>query len=411
LEHAFFAIVGREVGGRLHTGRSRNDIYATLVRMEVRKSLWEVLQKNIDVQGALLKQAMEQRDVVITGYTHTQPAQPITVGHYGTAVLQALRRDFGRLQSAYRTTNMCPYGAAALAGTIFPVNRQRLSDLLGFEGVLINSLDCVGARDYILEAEAASAIMMVTISRLAQDLYLWATEEFGLLEIGGEIAISSSIMPQKKNPISLELAKAKASHILGAFVSSASVLRNTPFSLCMDLFETPTMYWEARRQTLQALELIVETLRYSRIRKDRALERAKQNFSTVTALADLLVLKCGISFSEAHSIVGDMVGAVLDEGIGMAGMSASLLRAASLRVLDRELVLSEEDIQRAIDPRENILSKQTLGGPSPQRVQEMLSEAQSLLRSQSEWLEKEIGRVELGYRQIGNVETELRKEM
>lgn len=400
VEHALFEIVGRELGGRLHTGRSRNDIYATLTRMEIRKSLWEVCKKNLELLELLLAQASEHMETVLTGYTHTQPAQPITYGHYCTAAVQALSRDFERIRSAYRTTNVCPYGAAALAGTAFPINRDRLCELLGFESLMKNTLDCVGARDYILEAEAACAIMMVTISRIAQDLYIWSTDEFGLLDIGGEIAICSSIMPQKKNPISLELAKAKAAHSLGGFVSSTAILRNTPFSLCMDLFEVPTLYWEGRRNTLQALQLVIETLRHSKIRKERSLERAKGNFSTVTALADALVQKCGISFSEAHSIVGDMVGEVVEAGTGMAGISASLLQAVSRRVLKRELVLSEKDIQQAIDPFENMMSKDIVGGPNPKRVEEMIREAESQLRANTEWLEREIHHVEEAYRKL-----------
>ena len=407
LEHAFFEIVGREIGGRLHTGRSRNDIYATLGRMEIRKSLWDVCRKNLELQRLLLAHASEHLETVMTGYTHTQPAQPITFGHYCTAAVQALARDFERIRNAYRTTNASPYGAAALAGTAFPVNRDRLSELLGFDRVMKNTLDCVGARDYILETEAAFAIMMVTVSRIAQDLYIWSTDEFGILDVGGEIAISSSIMPQKKNPISLELAKAKAAHSLGGFVSSAAVLRNTPFSLCMDLFEVPTLYWESRRNTLQALTLVAETLKYSTIRKERALERARGNFSTVTALADALVQKCGISFSEAHSIVGEMVGVVEEQGTGMSGMNATLLRSASGRVLKKELVLSDREIQQAIDPFENVMSKDIVGGPNPKRVEEMIVAAKAQLGTDSEWLEGEIRRVEGAYGKLAELESAL----
>lgn len=407
VEHALFQIVGRELGGRLHTGRSRNDIYATLARMEIRKSLWEVCRTNLELRDLLLARASEHLDTVLTGYTHTQPAQPITYGHYCTAAVQALSRDFDRVASAYRTTNVCPYGAAALAGTDFPIDRDLLSELLGFESVMVNTLDCVGARDYILEAEAACAIMMVTISRIAQDHYIWATDEFGLLDIGGEIAICSSIMPQKKNPISLELAKAKAAHSLGGFVSSAAVLKNTPFSLCMDLFEAPTLYWESHRHTLQALQLVVETLRHSTIRKERALERAGSNFSTVTALADVLVQKCGISFSEAHSVVGDMVGEVVEAGSGMSGINASLLSTVSKRLLHRELVLSEKEIRQAIDPSENVRSKTSVGGPSPERVEEMIRESETRLRANSDWLGEEVRRVEEAYGKLGEREKRL----
>lgn len=407
IEHALFERIGVEVGGRLHTGRSRNDIYATMTRMQVRRSLWAVLERLIALQEVSIKTASDNLDTIITGYTHMKPAQPITLAHYYLAVSDALNREFERLSNAYRTTNKSPYGAAALAGTGFPVNRQLLCELLGFEGIVTNSLDAVGARDFILEVESAFTIMMVTISRIAHDHYLWATDEFGILELGGEISGSSSIMPQKKNPEPLELAEAKAAHSLGAFVSTCGALKNSSFSFCMDLVESLVLYWEAHSQVLQTIGLLLETIKFSRINKEKALEQSRRNFSTATGLADYLFAHFGIPFSKAHSIVGGMIAHVIDEGLNIEGMSGALLREISQSMLGEKLELSDQEIQRVIDPCENVQSKKTVGSPSKASLEKMLEEAHRYIQIEKTCLKKEINRVAQGYARIEDEERKI----
>lgn len=190
--------IGREAGGKMHTGRSRNDIWACMTRMITRKSIWDVLEEVLKTQDLLLKTCYENLDTLITGYTHMQPAQPTTLAHYFSAYINVLTRDFARIRLAYEFTNECPLGGAAFAGTGFPINRQTVSDLLGFDRILINTIDCVGTRDYLLQTEMAYASMMTELSRVAHDMYIWTTDEFGIWEVGNEIAITSSIMPQKK---------------------------------------------------------------------------------------------------------------------------------------------------------------------------------------------------------------------
>jgi len=200
VQKALFDRIGMGVGGKLHTGRSRNDIYATFTRMEVRRSLWSIMQRVIDLQETLVTGAAEEIDTVITGYTHNKPAQPITIGHFYLAASSALSRDFIRLQNAYRCTNLSPYGSVALAGTGFAINRARQCELLGFEKLVTNSLDAVAARDFILEAEGAFTIMMTNLSRVTHDLFVWSTDEFGVYVPGAPVSLISSIMPQKKKP-------------------------------------------------------------------------------------------------------------------------------------------------------------------------------------------------------------------
>jgi argininosuccinate lyase len=235
---------------------------------------------------------------------------------------------------------------------------------------------------------------------MAQDHYIWCTDEFGILDIGGEVAISSSIMPQKKNPVSLELVKAKAAHGISGLISGLSVLKNTPFSLCMDLFETATFYWEAHAHVMQGVGLMTEVIKYSKINKEHATEKARQNFCTVTALADCLVRSCGISFSQAHNILGSMVAQVYDDRTYMEGMTSERLKKISEEVLGRQLTLSDEEIHRELDPRENVNSKTSIGCPHPDAVESMLTEGERRIRDNEAWLNREMDRVENAYKRI-----------
>jgi argininosuccinate lyase len=409
VQKSLFERIGIETGGKLHTGRSRNDIYATLTRMEVRRSLWEVMQRVIDLQQVLTEGAAADIDTVITGYTHRMPAQPITIGHFYLGVFSAFHRDFLRLQNAYRCANISPYGSAALAGTGFAINRQRQCELLGFEKVLTNSLDGVGARDFILEAESAFAIMMSNLSRVAQDLYVWSGAEYGMYVPGAPVSLISSIMPQKKNPDSLEMAEGKAGHALGAFVSAFSAIKNTPFSFSQDLLEASVMYWEGHSQTLQALGLLCETIKCSAFNRQRARLLAQNNFSTVTALADFLVQKFKLPFWQAHDIVGDMVRRVHTSGRLMEGLTSGLLKEVARDIFQLDLDVGDEEIQACLDPAKSVQAKISEGGPGRKSVEQMLSEANLNLAEEKNWLQKERQRVESAYQQIDDVHAGLIK--
>jgi argininosuccinate lyase len=400
MEQKLLQKIGIKVGGKLHTGRSRNDIYATLWRMETRKSIWGICQKVIELEKSMLVLAHKYKDTIITGYTHMQPAQPITVGYYYTAAIGVLHRDFARLEDAYKRTNLSPFGAAALAGTGFPIDREKLEKLLGFEGIVINNLDCVGSKDYLLEVESALTILMINISRMVQDHYIWCTNEFGYAEVGGEVAVCSSIMPQKKNPVTLEMIRAKAAHVMGTFVSGCAILKNTPFSLCMDLFESHTEYWFGYSSSLDSVRLFTETLSYLTFNTERAYSAAKGNFCTVTALADFLVSKFDISFSEAHDIVGDMVGVILDAGKPIGAMDSGVLRTSSRNVIARELIATDEEIIAVLEPASNVRAKTNLGSPGEASVENMLYESDILIKSQENWLQEKIGIVEGAYQEI-----------
>ena len=399
VEHFMAKKIG-PVAGRLHAGRSRNELYATLYRMSVRKTLWPVLARVIKLQKLFLKEAAENVETVITGYTHLQPAQPITLGHYYLAFASTLLRDFQRLVNAYKTTNLSVYGAAALAGNSFPIDRELLRSLLGFDKILVNTLDCVASRDFVIETDMAYTMMMNNMSRFAYDLQIWATDEFSILDCGGEIAGCSSIMPQKKNPISLEYIKSKASHSLAAVVLACSACKNTSFTNTADSFEPMTGYFENADMVNTVLDLAVDTVKYSKFNKELAYERAKKNFCTVTGLADYLVKTYDISFVNAHDIVASMVADVYEKHIGLAGFTGALLQQESGKVLPQPIVMTDAQIADVLDPYTNVQSKSGSGTPRKGAVLDSIGEITAAVADEEKWLQAAIGQVDDAYAKL-----------
>ena len=385
IEKAVIDRIGSTFGGRMHTGRSRNDLYSTLTRMTLRKSLWEIFECLLSIEERLVSLAREHTESVMTGYTHSQPAQPTTLAHYFLAYLQTLGRDFLRLRQAYETTNQCPLGAAAFAGTGFPLDRGKTAEMLGFDGVLENTWDCVASRDYLLQAESAVSIMMSSLGRVAQDIYFWCSEEVGVWEIGGEVAGQSSIMPQKKNPSTVEYIRGKSGHSFGAFASSYMAFKGIPFSFCCDMMETAAMFPKAHQETLKAMEMFEETLKYSKFNQKKALEKAQVNFCTVTGLADYLVRAFNISFRDAHRITGGMVADAKAEGKDVRGLDTAQLGKWSQKILGQELFVDDEMLVDILSPQGNVESKTVPGSPSKVCVEEMIRKAEAALREQREW--------------------------
>ena len=383
VERLMFKKVGSDIGGRLHVGRSRNDIDAVLNRMEIREAVWDILELLLELQTLLLAKAAENTETVITGYTHGQPAQPITLGHYYMAFYNALARDYKRILSAYETANVSPYGAAACAGSSFPISRQMLCDFLGFDSILENSFDCIAARDYYAELISAFALMSVNVSQICEDMYFWASYENGMLEVSGDVAICSSIMPQKFNPISFEMARAKAAHLIGQQTAVMSVLKGNHYTNNMDIYEIPLMFSNAVDQVKQMLICMIESITYSKVRKERALKQATDNLCTVTSLADYLVKNTGISFTNAHDIVSSMVAAVIGEGTFIRGMTADLLKVESVKKLGYEIVLTQAEIDGVLEPFNNVQTKTGIGGTSVASVNNMIAKGQEILAAEN----------------------------
>ena len=374
LEAEIIRRLGPAVGGQMHTGRSRNDLGATLTRLEAREALLMLLDLTLGVRRRLLDLAAEHAGAILTGYTHMQPAQPITIGHYLSGVADALARDSARLERAYEATNRSPLGAGALAATGFPIDRALTAELMGFDGLIEHSLDAVASRDYVAEALAALAILLTTLSRLGHDLQLWCTFEYALAEIGDDVAATSSIMPQKKNPSALEHVKAKASHAIGALAASLIAMKGTAFTHSREIAgESVQPLEEAAGQAEAVLQVLTAVLRSLRFRTEPARERAGENFSTMTELADVLVRTEGLAFRQAHQVVATLVRMAFDRGLRSAGLvTADLGNAAAREVLGRPTRLTDDDVHAALDPARNVAGKTVTGGPAPAEVRRML---------------------------------------
>ncbi|MEL7563536.1 MAG: argininosuccinate lyase [Dehalobacterium sp.] len=364
---------GADIGGRLHTGRSRNDLGGTVTRMLVRQGMLESCRYLNQLRAAVLALANKYTETVCAGYTCAQPAEPITLAYYFAAHLYAMERDFARLAAAYERLNLCPLGSGAMAATTFNIDRTMVAHLLGFAAETPNSLDGIGARDYILEILAALSTFMINLSRMCQDLYMWATDEFSLIEVDSSVAMCSSIMPQKKNPVTLEHVKAKAAHVQAAYISAAGSLKNTPYTQVRDSsIESAHLIWDAFNEVEASTQLMIVTLNMMRINEERMLDLAKSNFCTVSELANTLVRECDISFRQAHSTVARLVAYLLEHEMKPGDIDSNLLRVIAKEVIGKDIAISEEKIKIALDPQLNAFSRDVSGGPAPKQVCQQL---------------------------------------
>ncbi len=371
---------GRDVAGKMHTARSRNDIAVTLYRMTARRELLATTQAVAELRGVLLDLAAEHLETVMPAHTHTQPAQPTTLAHYLLAACEFLDRDAARIEAAYARVNLCPLGAAAITTSGFPIDRGETARLLGFDGIAENSYGAIAAIDYITESAAAVAVAMVSLGKLIQDLLLWSTREFGFLRFSDAFVQSSSIMPQKRNPVALEHTRILASRALGEAQAVLLCAHNTPFGDINDSEDDLqplvfTMFADAGR----ALRLLAGAMKAAQIDRVRMAQRAAKDFLTVTELADTLVRRLGISFREAHDAVAEAVAACGNDD------SSRAIAAALLRVRPG-FKLSREEIEKALDPEHFVRIRKITGGPAPERTSEALSRARERQGALGQWL-------------------------
>ncbi len=371
-ERYLISQVGIEVGGKLHTARSRNDLHSTILRMNVRDAYLAQLPRFLELRNILLKLAEEHKETVITGYTHMQPAQPMTVGFYFAGIAEALERDFDRISAAYEHLNYTTLGACAFAGTSFPIDRQYTAELLGFYGPVLNTIDAVASRDYVLEIMSSFAILASTLNRLAHDLYYWATDEFGYIELHDSVCSTSSIMPQKKNPGILEYIKSKSSHQLAAFVDAFCCMRGIPYTHTRDLGgESVHLLWDSFSEMEAMLELLKEVLRTVSVKKEKLKKRADTNYCTVTELADELVKREGVSFRLAHQIVGHVVLDCVDRGLTAQDITAAKLDEAAAMYAGRPLGWDEKHVKDTLDSLISVHNRQSAGSPCPANCERM----------------------------------------
>jgi len=359
-----------EVGGKLHTGRSRNDQIA----LDERLYLKEVSGRTGDgvrrVQQALVDRAAETADAPMPGYTHLQRAQPVLLAHHLLAYVFMLERDRQRLAACAARADFLPLGAAALAGTAYPIDREALARDLGFADVTPNSLDAVSDRDYVLEFLGTAAIIGMHLSRLAADLTLWATAEFGFVEFADAFATGSSIMPQKKNPDVAELIRGKSGRLYGNLVAVLTTMKGLPLSYNSDMQEDKEPFFDSV-DTLDAIFGVLPPLLASLIfRTDRMRTAAGEHYATATDLADYLVRK-GLAFRQAHEIVGRVVRHALEAG--------RPLEALPLETLRRFSPLIDADVSRALTVEASLRARAVTGGTAPEAVQRALAQARALI--------------------------------
>ena len=356
VEARLIEIIG-DVGRKLHTGRSRNDQVATDFRLWLRGSIDDLKETVRDAQTSLLDFAEVNREVVIPGYTHLQRAQPVLLAHWCLAYFEMLARDRERLGEVRRRVNIMPLGSAALAGTSFPIDREALAAALGFERVSRNSLDAVSDRDFCVEFLSACSLIMVHLSRLAEDIILYATSEFGFFELGDAIATGSSLMPQKKNPDSMELVRGKAGRVFGNLLALLTTLKGLPLAYNKDMQEDKEAVFDAFDTTTASLRVTATVLRNVAVNKERAAIAASSGYMNATELADYLVRK-GMPFREAHEVVGKIVMRAIEAGKEL-----------------EEMDLSEfgEDVYEALTLERTLEAKSQVGGTAREVVDKALT--------------------------------------
>ena len=357
-----------DAGRKLHTGRSRNDQVATDFRLWLRQAIDHLNATLRITQTAFLDFAEANSEVVIPGYTHLQRAQPVLLAHWCLAYFEMLARDRERLTDTRRRVNIMPLGSAALAGTSFPIDREALAKSLGFEGVSRNSLDAVSDRDFCVEFLSACSLTMVHLSRLAEDIILYATTEFGFLELGDAIATGSSLMPQKKNPDSMELVRGKTGRVCGHLLGLLTTLKGLPLAYNKDMQEDKEAVFDALDTVTSSLQVTSTVLANIRVNTNGIKFGGYMN---ATELADYLVRK-GMPFREAHEVVGRVVRQAIELGKELEELPLSQLRSFS--------ALFNEDVHAALSLEETLRSKSQVGGTSPELVAAALASARQSLQ-------------------------------
>lgn len=399
LERQLSADAGEDAAGRLHMARSRNDIDMTMYRMRQREFVLAVLRASLDLREALLEIAGRHLETVFAAHTHTQPAQPTTVGHYLLAVIEQLERDGGRLTAAFRSTNRSPLGACAITGTAFPIDRWTTSRLLGFDEPTGNTYGSIATVDYLLEALSATATLLVGLGRFLQDMLLWCTAEFGYLRLPDGYVQCSSIMPQKRNPVALEHARALGSKALGQSLAVFNAVHNTPFGDIVDTEDDlQPLVFTAFKDATRAVTLVAAAMKGAQFSAERMQQRATEGLITVTELADTLARERGIPFRSAHRIATAFV---RTRAASSSSSDVDALAAASKEVLGEPVRFTAEHLAEVLSPKHFVEVRRTPGGPSPAETSLAVKESLNRLEEDRAWLQERVERLTSAQQELG----------
>ena len=351
----------------MNYGKSRNDQVATAIRMELREGLLGLLAGIADLQQAILGVTVRHGSTLVPGYTHLQRAQPVTLAHYFSAHFDAFQRDSERVSQLYSRVNLSPMGAAAMAGTSVKIDRKTVARLLGFPGIVRNAMDAVSSRDVAVEALSCAAMTMLDASRLAEEMILWSSSEFGFLELDDAYAASSSIMPQKKNAVSAEMVRAKAGSVIGDLVAACAILKALPYSYNLDLQEVTPQVWRALDDTTDSLEVLAGMVGTLSVKAVTLRSSIENDNSTAVALANYLVREHGISFRQAHAVVGQLVRLSAESGARLSDIAASKMETVSAK-FGKRLAVDVGTAEAILSPESFLEAIATDGGSNPRAV-------------------------------------------
>ncbi|MFC0299250.1 argininosuccinate lyase [Virgibacillus soli] len=361
-------IIGDELAGKMHIAKSRNDMGEAMYRIVLRDYLTKTIEHAEDLAKALLYQAEQHVETIMPAHTHTQPAQPTTLGHYLVALYDNLTRDIERLKQAYRTVNQSPMGAAAITTSGFPINRERMVELLEFDSLIENSYDAIGSGDYLTEAAQALISLMTNMGRWLQELLRMSSKEVGLIKVSDAYVQISSIMPQKRNPVSIEHSRSIASSAAAEGIAVVHMVHNTPFGDINDTEDDlqPHLYAGFNKgiRVLQLMEAVITTMEFD---KERAYQQARENMITITELADVLARDYDVSFRKAHHKAS-----VISKKADKLGKELYELSVDKVNEWIEDVKISEQDWKEIVDPYYFVERRKVTGGPNPNVVREMI---------------------------------------
>lgn len=385
------------IGGKMHIGRSRNDLYACTTRMCNRSKIIDLTADIIKLQKVILCRAEEHCETVMPGYTHSQHAEPITFGHYLLAVFDSLSRDVMRLHNAYSSTNLNPLGAAALASTSFMINRRRTTELLGFRKLIENSYDAVASRDFLAETVSAVTILASNIARVVDSLIIWSTSEFAFVDLPDQYGYTSSIMPQKKNPgYFLESIRSKSARVIGDLVGTLCTIKGTPFGHCRDIsVEIFIPVFNALEEATGMVKVLCGIIEALIVNRERMYQLSKEGFSGATEIANFMVRDKGLTYRSAYQIMATLVRKAFETELHYSKVTPEIIDSVAVEVIGSPVGLSLKQVRQAMDPAKNVRMKKVTGGPAPREVKRMIRQRQkeiqqslTLLSEKKEMLKK-----------------------
>ena len=396
IESLLIESAGTDTGGRMHIGRSRNDEVATCIRIKLREELLKEMTALIKIRQVLLAIAAKHTESVMPGFTHLQHAQPTTLAHYVLSYEQAFSRDFDRLKNAYTRINLSPLGAAAFASTGYPIDREYTASLLGFDGLVTNSMDAVATRDFALETLADLSIMMVNTSRLCEELIIWSTSFVQFVSLDDAFCSTSSIMPQKKNPDTAEIMRAKSASVFGSFTSALVTVKGLPMSYNRDLQELTPNIWRGMHDAKVSLCLLSEMLASAEFDTRRMKEEAGKGFSTATELADTLVRSYGLAFRTAHNIVG--------RAVKKGSLSLATLEAAAQEIGPgislKKKGLTQKKIDEVLDVNYSVALRKAPGGPAPVATKQAIRDSKKQLETDADLTDRQLAQIAKARRKL-----------